>query len=148
MRFSEVPIYDESATEVRTTSVIPPTPDGRPVSGTRTEVKAGENEKGSPKREEAVRLLQSIGTEFSRLRKTNRSGAWADLEDKIAKSGHVLVPDALSMKDWVGLMIDIEQFRKAESGSAEVPGDALAKWLSEGMEEQAKPKPAKKGKVQ
>ena len=47
------------------------------------------------------------------------------------------------MKDWVGMLIDIEQFRKSEGGSAEVPGDALAKWLSEGIE-----KPKRKEKVQ
>jgi len=37
----------------------------------------------------------------------------------------------LTPKDWIGMMIDIEQFRKSEGGSEELPGDALAKWLSE-----------------
>ena len=54
------------------------------------------------------------------------------MEDKIAKSGDILVLSGMiSSKDWVGMLIDIEQFRKAEGGTAESPGDALAKWLSE-----------------
>jgi len=49
----------------------------------------------------------------------------------------------ISSKDWVGMLIDIEQFRKAETGTAESPGDALAKWLSEGAEDKPKRKKAK-----
>ncbi len=50
----------------------------------------------------------------------------------MAESGHLLIGTGMiSAKDWVGMMIDIEQFRKAEGGSEELPGDALAKWLSE-----------------
>jgi hypothetical protein len=53
----------------------------------------------------------------------------------------------ISSKDWVGMLIDIEQFRKAEGGTSESPGDALAKWLSEGAEE-VKAKKTRKAKVQ
>jgi len=71
----------------------------------------------------------------------------------VAQSGHLLTDSGMmSVKDWVGMMIDIEQFRKAEGGNAEVPGDALAKWLSEGADHIAeiaeKPKKARKAKVQ
>jgi hypothetical protein len=73
------------------------------------------------------------------LRKKGRSAAWADLEDKVAAAGEDLIATGMiSAKDWIGMMIDIEQFRKAEGGSEELPGDALAKWLSE---------PEKKAKV-
>jgi hypothetical protein len=66
------------------------------------------------------------------------------LEDKVALSGHILVPNIISAKDWVGMLVEIEGFRKSEGGTAESPGDALAKWLSEGQE---KPKRAKKVKA-
>ena len=57
----------------------------------------------------------------------------------MATGGSILISTGMiSSKDWVGMMIDIEQFRKAEGGSEELPGDALAKWLSE---------PEKKAKV-
>jgi hypothetical protein len=98
------------------------------------EIKPGE-------RDTAERLIRDIGLEFNRLRKKGRSAAWADLEDRVAASGHVLISTGMiSAKDWVGMMIDIEQFRKAEGGSEELPGDALAKWLSEAEPKQKKVK--------
>src|ERR1035441_469462 len=139
-RFSEAAISDLSE------STLPPSPiiesaslhDGTPATERRSnqpdgeKVKADESSGGDEARRRASELLRSIGTEFSRLRKVNRSGAWGDLEDKIAKSGDILVLSGMiSSKDWVGMLIDIEQFRKAEGGTAESPGDALAKWLSE-----------------
>lgn len=48
----------------------------------------------------------------------------------------------ITMKEWTGMLIDIEQFRKSEGGSEEMPGDALAKWLSE-----TEDKPKRKTKV-
>ena len=38
----------------------------------------------------------------------------------------------MSPKDLVGMAIDIEQFRKSETGTSQMPGDAISKWLSEG----------------
>jgi hypothetical protein len=104
----------------------------------------GEDESGSSgDRDRAERAIRDIGLEFNRLRKKGRSAAWADLEDKVAELGHLLIKTGMiTMKDWTGMMIDIEQFRKSEGGSEELPGDALAKWLSEPE------KKAKKGVTQ
>jgi len=146
-RFSEAPISDHPA-------IIPPahrplddSAEGSPaldrtaVGDTDRQgaeaVGVGETKAG----ERAKELIRSIGSEFSRLRKQNRSGAWADLEDKIAKAGDILISSGMiSSKDWVGMLIDIEQFRKSEGGTAESPGDALAKWLSEGQPKRNKVK--------
>ena len=153
MRFSETPL-SESADQPRPSSPAIETSDGTPalhgptVSGDRTEGKADEGSGSNEARTRASELIRSIGTEFSRLRKQNRSGAWADLEDKIATSGDILISSGMIYsKDWVGMLIDIEQFRKAEGGTSESPGDALAKWLSEGAEE-VKAKKTRKAKVQ
>jgi hypothetical protein len=158
MRFSETPISDLSANSsaaipikqrpATTTSDGTPTSDGGADRTDGTEVKADESSSNNEARSRASELIRNIGTEFSRLRKQNRSGAWGDLEDKIATSGDILIASGMiSSKDWVGMLIDIEQFRKVEGGTAESPGDALAKWLSEGAEE-VKAKRPKKAKVQ
>jgi hypothetical protein len=156
MRFSDTPITDLSQSAVLPAKRRPiaakehdgsPAPDGAAVSGDGDESKKGESGGTDEERTRASELIRNIGTEFSRLRRQNRSGAWADLEDKIAKNGDILIASGMiSSKDWVGMLIDIEQFRKAETGTAESPGDALAKWLSEGTE--GKPKREKKAKVQ
>jgi hypothetical protein len=76
-------------------------------------------------------VLKEIGEDFVSLRRRGRNGAWADLEDKIMSNGHLLVTTGLiSAKDWIGMAIDIEQFRKAESSGDDMPGDKLAEWLS------------------
>lgn len=150
-RFSETPVSDLSANPA-----ISPRPlDNFPVEGSASVDRAADREpvpevvpvESSSKNEERSRaseLIRSIGTEFSRLRKQNRSGAWADLEDKIAKSGDILIASGMiSSKDWVGMLIDIEQFRKAEGGTAESPGDAIAKWLSDKDEAPKRPRKAK-----
>lgn len=36
----------------------------------------------------------------------------------------------ISPKDWAAMLIDIEQFRKSDAGTAKPPGDWLAEWLS------------------
>jgi hypothetical protein len=60
-----------------------------------------------------------------------RSPAWAEFEQQVAKGGHIIVEAGLlSPKDWAGLLIDIEHFRKSEQGSGKPAGDLLAEWLS------------------
>lgn len=156
MRFSETPL-SESADNPAIISTPdrpakdndgPPASDGGTDKPDGEKVKADESSSNNEARSRASELIRNIGSEFSRLRKQNRSGAWADLEDKIAESGDILISSGMiSSKDWVGMLIDIEQFRKAEGGTAESPGDALAKWLSEGAEE-VKTKRTKRAKVQ
>lgn len=47
-------------------------------------------------------------------------------------NAHVLIGAGLmTVKDWAGLAIDIEQFRKQEQGSQQAPGDFLRDWLSD-----------------
>lgn len=43
----------------------------------------------------------------------------------------------ISPKDWAAMLIDIEQFRKSDSGTAKPPGDWLSEWLSAPAEEAA-----------
>lgn len=100
---------------------------------------SGKSKDAASERQRAERIIRDIGIAFNQLRKRGRSAAWASLEDKVSEAGHILIATGMiTAKDWVGMMIDIEQFRKAEGGSEELPGDALAKWLSE---------PEKKAKV-
>jgi hypothetical protein len=148
-RFSEAPITDladrPAEPAEKPSSKRTPPADGGAVAEGGDGSKKDEGQRDSQAVDKARELLRNIGTEFSRLRKQNRSGAWADLEDRIAASGDTLVMSGMiSSKDWVGMLIDIEQFRKSEGGTAESPGDALAKWLSEGTET----KPKRKAKVQ
>jgi hypothetical protein len=113
------------------------TANGRSTESPGISAAAHEDEgKASPensgRRDRAERVIRDIGIEFNRLRKKGRSAAWADLEDKVAAAGADLIAtQMITAKDWIGMMIDIEQFRKSEGGSEELPGDALAKWLSE-----------------
>lgn len=159
MRFSETPVTDlDSIQPIRESGPVgsekgtepsfPPALDRGTVDKNGKDGKSVEGESSTPQRTAAAGLLDNIFAEFSRLRKLNRSGAWANLEEKVANAGSQLIASGMILaKDLVGLLIDIEQFRKAEGGSAEVPGDALAKWLSEGTEVEA-PKRSKKAKVQ
>lgn len=112
---------------------------GSSAADSRTTPAFGEEHPGAPgggiapsARREAERLIGDIGVEFNRLRKVGRAAAWADLEDRVASGGSLLISTGMiTAKDWVGMMIDIEQFRKNESGTGELAGDALAKWLSD-----------------
>jgi len=82
-------------------------------------------------RAEAVTILQDIGQQFVSLRHEGRSGAWASLEDKLALNAHVFISAGLmSPKDLIGMMTEIESFRKSEAGTQQAPGDFLAEWLN------------------
>jgi hypothetical protein len=84
----------------------------------------------------AAAVLEEVFREFADLRKEGRNKAWTDLEDKVSRNASVLVASGLiTAKDMVGMLIDIEQFRKADSGGGEMPGDQIASWLSEHVEE-------------
>jgi hypothetical protein len=76
--------------------------------------------------------MREIGEEFVRLRENSRAGAWADLQKKLMSNMDTLVPEATSLKDFLGLSIDIENFLKTEQGSESLhPIEALAKFLNE-----------------
>jgi len=141
MRFSETPVSNLAANPAIISSPTrplgpdsegSPASDGAAVGSDSAKGAPDANTGGDEARSRASDLIRSIGCEFSRLRKIGRSGAWADLEDKVALSGHILVPNIISAKDWVAMLCEIETFRKSEAGTAESPGDALAKWLTTG----------------
>lgn len=53
-------------------------------------------------------------------------------------NAHVLIgAGMMSPKDWVGLAIDIEDFRKQEQGTQVLPADFIAQWLAEPEKEVA-----------
>jgi hypothetical protein len=75
--------------------------------------------------------MQEIGEEFVRLREGARAGAWSDLQKRLMTHMGDLVPDATSLKDFLGLAIDIENFLKTEQGSNSMhPMEALEAFLN------------------
>jgi hypothetical protein len=79
----------------------------------------------------AAQVLEEVFREFADLRREGRNKAWTDLEDKVSRNASVLVSSGLiTAKDMVGMLIDIEQFRKADTAGGEMPGDQIAEWLS------------------
>src|ERR1035438_4151935 len=90
-RFSEAPITDladrpaEPAEKPSSKRTAPS--DGGAVGESGTGGEKNESQRDTQAVDKARELLRNIGTEFSRLRKQNRSGAWAYLEDRIAAAG-------------------------------------------------------------
>ena len=77
--------------------------------------------------------MKEIGEEFVRLREGSRSGAWSSLQRKLMSNMDLLVPEATSLKDFLNLSVDMENFLKTEQGSESMhPMQALEKWLNEG----------------
>jgi hypothetical protein len=77
-------------------------------------------------------VLDSIFKDFSTLRDGGRSPAWAELENRAAdKATQLILAKLISPKDMIGLLIDIEQFRKEAGGTQRDPGDWLSEWLSD-----------------
>jgi len=112
----------------------------RPPAGKRKGI-SGYTPTGESPIEVAQDLLRHIGERFVELRENGRSQAWAELENEVMRNGHLLISTGLlNAKDWVAMAIEIEGFRKSESGTAEKPGDFLARWLSEAVP-RAKMKP-------
>lgn len=75
--------------------------------------------------------MREIGEEFVRLREDSRAGAWSALQRKLMSHFDVLVPYAVSMKDFLALSIDIEEFLKTEQGTESMhPMEALEHWLA------------------
>ena len=87
---------------------------------------------GGEDKERAADIIRSIGRDFVELRKQGRSPAWAELEDRLMTNAHVLISAGmLSPKDWIGIAVNIEEFRKQEQGTSVLPADFIAGWLSE-----------------
>ena len=101
-----------------------------------TDPKSMEELDAAGDRAEAAELLRSIYADFSHNRNDGRSQAWAELENKIADAApQLILYKLISPKDLTGLLIDIEQFRKQETGTQLPAGDWLAQWLTEKVPE-------------
>ena len=66
-----------------------------------------------------------------RLRKESRPKAWADMQERLMQHMGALVPETTSLKDLLGISVDIESFLKTEQGSQSMdPAEALQNWLN------------------
>ena len=91
-----------------------------------------EDSPGDAGKAAAGAALRSIFTEYNRLREIGRSPAWAELQKRLADSGSLLITTGMiSLKDVVGTLQNIEEFRKSEGGNQTLPADFIAQWLSE-----------------
>lgn len=63
------------------------------------------------------------------MREGGRSPAWSYLQLALSKNWGILVPAIMNMKDFVGMMLDIEKFMKSEKGAVKDPSELLAEWL-------------------
>ena len=76
-------------------------------------------------------MLREIGEAFTKLRHTNRTAAWSDLQERLMSNISMLVPNVVTLKDFIGLGIDIESFVKNDSGAvAEEPLEVIRKFLN------------------
>ncbi len=50
-------------------------------------------------------MLREIGENFTKLRHTNRTAAWSDLQEKLMTNISVLVPNVVTLKDFIGIGI-------------------------------------------
>jgi len=77
-------------------------------------------------------VLNRIGENFVRTVDKNRGKAYAKLRSELMENIGVLVPDACSIEQLLGKVIDIENFVKGDTSEmVESPQEALAKWLKE-----------------
>lgn len=77
-------------------------------------------------------LMREIGEEYDRLRTDSRAKGWADLQRKLMRSMHILVPETVSLDQVISMSLKIEEFLKTEQGNSSMhPIEALEKWLNE-----------------
>lgn len=80
--------------------------------------------------ERAASVLKEIGDEFNRLREGSRTTAFGSLQKKLWAHVDVLVPSTVTLKDFIGLSIDIESFIKSDTGTTtEEPLEVFRKFL-------------------
>jgi hypothetical protein len=92
--------------------------------------------------ERAASVLAEIGEEFNRLREGSRTTAFGALQKKLWAHVDILVPSTVTLKDFIGLSIDIESFIKSDTGTTtEEPLEVLRKFLDQ-PEKQLTPKRA------
>jgi hypothetical protein len=86
----------------------------------------------SPGNQRAADVLAEIGAEFNRLREGSRTTAFGALQKKLWAHVDVLVPSTVTLKDFIGLSIDIESFIKSDTGTTtEEPLEVFRKFLDE-----------------
>jgi len=83
-----------------------------------------------PERQRAADVLKEIGDEFNRLRESNRTSAFGALQKKLWANVAVLVPYAVTLKDFIGLSVSIEDFIKSDTGTtAKEPLEVIREFL-------------------
>ena len=106
--------------------------DGRRTSSPRGEADAETLSPLSPAspNERAASVLKEIGDEFNRLREGSRTTAFGSLQKKLWAHVDILVPSTVTLKDFIGLSIDIESFIKSDTGTTtEEPLEVFRKFL-------------------
>jgi hypothetical protein len=92
----------------------------------------------------AAVTLGSIFTEFGRRREQEKTSAWRWLQKSLAENAALLCPTAVSLKDFIAAIANIEDFLKGTSTSAaKSPNEELLDWLN--GNDSAGPAPTKKG---
>jgi len=75
-------------------------------------------------------VLAAIGRAFVEHRRQGRTFAWADLQAKVMSNPHLLIPERMTMKEWIEVGVHIEDFLKQEEGvKAEDPLAAVQQFL-------------------
>jgi hypothetical protein len=91
------------------------------------------SESDADERTAAIAILKEIGQEFTRLRKSNRTAAWGALQERLMEHLHMLVPNVVTLKDFMGLNIDIESFIKSDTGTTtKEPLEVIREFLAGG----------------
>jgi hypothetical protein len=63
------------------------------------------------------------------MREGGRAPAWTDLQLRLSRNMHILVPGVVGMKEFVNMLLDIESFIKSDKGSTGDPRDMVAAFL-------------------
>lgn len=86
-------------------------------------------------------MLKEIGERFTAKRKSDRVGAYKQLQEDLMNNAHLLVPFVVSLKEVLGTTIDIEDFLKgSESNSGRSPVEEIKAFLTSGATVTAKDK--------
>lgn len=77
-------------------------------------------------------VLDTIYTRFAELRAEGKADAYRWLHEALSRNAQVLVPAVIPLKDFNGLLMELETFLKGSmSEHGETPGESLMRWLNE-----------------
>ena len=108
----------------------------RPKDETGSQPPQGEGSRESDRRP-ATLVLKEIGERFTRRRKTDKQGAYKQLQEDLMNNAHNLIPYVVSLKEVLGITIDIEDFLKGyESNAGRTPVEEIQAFLTSGAKVQ------------